>query len=362
MIATAQPGSLYSVASNRIPAHVVKDALMPLLSLQDAQPPFFAGIDVGGTNIKMGIVDDSGQPVAFTKIPTQEADGPNRAAERMAETIATMQSEIGLAPGDVAHIGLATPGPLDLNTGMLLTPGNLPHWHETPIREVVSAACDRPVTYANDANAAAFGEFWAGTGQSVENMLLLTLGTGVGGGIISSGKLIEGPHGCGGECGHIIINSDDDAPLNTLGIRGTLEGYVGAYGVVARANAALADGTSDSQLGPLAGTDELTPLAIAQAAEAGDELALGIIMETAKYLAIGIASIIHTVDPESVVLGGAMTFGGTGHPLGEKFLNEVRTQAKLRMIESLRDQITIDFAKLKGDAGYIGAAGLARGR
>ncbi len=331
-----------------------------LLPVQEAQAPFFAGIDVGGTNIKMGIVDDQGRPVAFQEIPTQEPDGPQRAAERMAETIASMRDAVGLTLADIARVGLVTPGPLELTTGMLLVPGNLPNWHHTPIRDVVSAACGKPVTYANDANAAAFGEFWTGTGQLVDSMLMITLGTGVGGGIIANGQLIEGAHGCGAECGHIIIDSDDEAPLNSLGIRGTLEGYVGSYGVVARANTALADGETDSLLQPVANTDRLTPLAIAQAAEAGDALALDIILKTARYLAIGIVSIIHTVDPQCVVLGGAMTFGGAGHPLGERFLKEVRTQARPRMIESLRDQITIDFAQLKGDAGYIGAAGLAR--
>ena len=335
-------------------------ASQPPLSASDFQAPFFAGIDVGGTNIKIGLVDDRGQTLAYQKIDTQEADGPERAAERMAETLQQMTQQVGLSMSDLRRIGLVTPGPLDLAAGKLLSPGNLPHWHNTLIRDLVSRTCGRPVTYANDANAAAFGEFWAGAGEQVQHMLMITLGTGVGGGIITSGKLIEGAHGCGAECGHIIIDPRDDAPNNSLNIRGTLEGYVGSYGVVARTEQALADQPdTDSPLRSLIG--RITPLAIAQAAEAGDDLAMGIILDTAKYLAIGIVSIIHTIDPESVVLGGAMTFGGTGHPLGERFLEEVRTQARRRMIDSLRDHITIDFAKLKSDAGYIGAAGLARG-
>ena len=99
---------------------------------------------------------------------------------------------------------------------------------------------------------------------------------------------------------------------------------------------------------------------VANAAEAGDDVAIKVVMDTAKYLAIGVVSAVHTIDPEAVVIGGAMTFGGAGHPLGERFLTEVREQAKVRMIPSLRDQVAIEFAKLGGKAGYIGAAGLAR--
>lgn len=281
----------------------------------------------------------------------------------MGEVVRELASELGLRGNEVVRVGLATPGPMDIPSGMLVCPGNLPAWHNTPIRQMMEEATGLPVTFANDANAAAYGEFWRGAGEKFDHMVLLTLGTGLGAGIIIGDRLVEGAHSCGGECGHIIIDSRDDAPVNSLGIRGTLEGYVGAGGVIARARQALAATRDESPLRELAesGSDfDLTPLAIAQAAEGGDKIALQVILDTARYLAIGIVSIVHTVDPESVVLGGAMTFGGAGHPLGERFLAEVRSQAKSRMIASLRDEVAIDFALLGGSAGFIGAAGLAR--
>ena len=137
-------------------------------------------------------------------------------------------------------MGLATPGPMDIPSGMLLIPGNLPHWHNSPIRDLVSQACGLPVTFANDANAAAFGEFWAGAAREYRSLVLFTMGTGIGGGIVVDDMLIEGVHSVGGELGHIIIDSRDDAPLNSLGLRGTLEGYCGAYAVIRRAQEALA--------------------------------------------------------------------------------------------------------------------------
>lgn len=331
-----------------------------LLTAASARRPLFVGVDVGGTNIKIGIVDDSGRPVAYRSISTEEDRGAADAAGRIGAAVRKLAAESKLEEGAIAHVGLATPGPMDISNGMLLGPGNLPHWHNSPIRDLVSKACDMPVTYANDANAAAYGEFWAGAARDYRSMVLFTMGTGIGGGIIVNEMLIEGVHSCGGELGHIIVDSHEDAPLNSLGIRGSLEGYCGAYALIRRAEEAFAAGRDSSLKKRIAAGDELTPKLIAAEAEAGDQLSLDLIMETARYMAIGTVTAVHTIDPESVVIGGAMTFGGAGHPLGEKFMDRLRKEATSRMIESLRDKIHIDFAHLGGDAGYIGAAGWAR--
>ena len=168
-------------------------------------------------------------------------------------------------------------------------------------------------------------------------MVLLTLGTGIGGGIVLDNYLVEGSHSCGAECGFIIIDSHPDARRDTQDLTGTLEGYCGSYGVVGRAVDALQAGRDSSLAAVLKATGEITPLDIADAAEAGDPLALEVVMDTARYLALGIVTLIHTVDPDSVVLGGAMTFGGTGHPLGEKFIARVRDEVRPRILSALRD-------------------------
>jgi glucokinase len=249
---------------------------------------------------------------------------------------------------------------MDLPQGLLLEPGNLPNWWNFPIRDRVSHYCQRPVTYANDANAAAYGEFWRGAGREHQSMVLLTLGTGIGGGIVVGDMLIEGQHSCGGECGHVIIDLRDEAPRDSLNKSGSLEAYCGAYAVIQRTQSALQGGKESSLRQRLAQGLPLTPLMIAEEAEAGDQLARQIIFDTARYLAIGIVTLVHTIDPNIVVLGGAMTFGGQGHPLGEEFLACIQREARQRMIASLRDQVKIQFAALGGDAGFIGAAGLAR--
>lgn len=327
-----------------------------LISLDQATLPLYVGIDVGGTTIKIGVVDDEGRTLAYGVVPTNSEQGPDDAVKRTAAEVEGLLKGAGAKKEQVARIGLATPGPLDLKTGKLLTPGNLQGWWDYPVRQKISEACGLPVRFANDANAAAYGEFWRGAGADVHSMILLTLGTGIGGGIIIGDLLIEGENGCGGECGHILIDPYEDAPLDTLNKTGTLEAFCGSYGVVGRAERALEAGRQ-SQLNDV---EKITPLAIAQAAEAEDHLALEVVMDTAKYLGWGIVTLIHTIDPDSVVLGGAMNFGGAGHSLGEAFLQKIRDEAKPRLFPSLRESLEINFAKLGGDAGYIGAAGLAR--
>ncbi len=331
-----------------------------LITLAQAERPLFAGVDVGGTNVKIGLLDDRGRTLASHKIPTEVERGAEDATRRMAEGVAHTLKQIGASLDDVSRLGLATPGPIDLDQGMLLTPGNLPGWWDFPIRDRLSKAIGLPVRFANDANAAAFGEFWRGAGVDAHSIVLLTLGTGIGGGIVIGDLLVEGSYGCGGECGHVLVDPSDDAPRDSLDKSGSLEAFCGSYAVIGRANAALDAGRDSSLAQVRSGGQELTPLAIAEAAEAGDELALEVVMETARYLGLGIVTLIHTIDPDSVVLGGAMTFGGAGHPLGEAFLQKVRDTARPRLLPPLKETLRIEFAQLGGDAGYIGAAGLAR--
>lgn len=331
-----------------------------IITLAEAELPLFIGIDVGGTNIKLGLIDNRGRTLAYHSVPTEVERGADDAVRRMCEAVNELLNKAGAKKSDVARIGVATPGPMDIKAGMILKPGNLPTWWNYPIRDRVAEACGKPVRFANDANAAAFGEYWQGAGNSSRNMVLLTMGTGIGGGIVLEDYLIEGAHSCGAECGFIIIDSDPQARRDTQNLTGTLEGYCGSYGVVGRAVDALQAGRDSSLATVLKNEGEITPLAIADAGEAGDALALEVVLDTARYLAIGIVTLIHTVDPDSVVLGGAMTFGGAGHPLGEKFIQRVRDEVRPRILTALQDSLRIEFARLGSDAGFVGAAGLAR--
>jgi glucokinase len=278
----------------------------------------------------------------------------------MAGAVRELIAEAGVSADEVVRAGIATPGPMDIPSGMILRPGNLPGWWDFPIRDRVSHHLGLPVAFANDANAAAYGEYWRGAGEKYHSLVLLTLGTGIGGGIIIGDTLVEGEHSCGSECGHILVNPADDAPMDSLGKRGSLESYANASAVIDRALRALAN-VSDTQLARrVAAREAITPRIIAQEAERGDQVARQVIMETGYWLAIGIVSLIHTIDPDAVVLGGAMTFGGDDSPLGREFLQTIRDEVRPRLLEPLQGAVKIEFASLGGDAGYIGAAGLAR--
>jgi glucokinase len=330
------------------------------IPLAKAQPPFFVGVDLGGTNIKVGLVDDLGRSLAWLSIPTESKNGAEDASLRMGQAVLEVIRQAGLKPADVARVGLGSPGTMDIPAGLLLDPPNLPGWINFPIRDRVSSHCGLPVSFANDAGAAAFGEFWVGSGQKMHSMVMFTLGTGIGGGIIMGEHSITGEHSHGAECGHIIIDWRADARLCPCGQPGHLEAYASALAVIKRTNEALNNGRKSSVVGRIEAGEELAPLLLAREAEAGDELALEIILDTARYLGVGVVSLMHTIDPDGVVLGGAMTFGGHGTELGRQFLETVRQEVQRRAFPVLAEKIVIDYANLGGDAGYIGAAGLAR--
>lgn len=332
-----------------------------IVTLQGAQAPFYFGVDVGGTNIKIGLVDDRGQTLAFDEIETLEPEGPPQAVDRIAECCRSLAKRSGAGPNQIQGVGLGTPGTMDIPRGMFLQPPNLPHWHNFPIRDRVSAACGMPVAFINDANAASYGEFWVGTGAKVDSLILLTLGTGVGGGIIFDGHLIDGVNSFGSECGHIIVDSRPDARLCVWGGgRGQLEAYASASAVAERADQALQAGAVSSLTRVKMAGKSITAKRIYEAAESGDEFALSIIDETAFYLGIGITTLVHTIDPGLVVLGGAMNFGGTKSPVGQRFLQKIRAVFAELTFPNVLAGTTIDFASLGSDAGYIGAAGFAR--
>jgi len=330
------------------------------ITREEARPPYFVGVDLGGTNIKVGVVDDEGRPLSWLSIPTQVEKGPEDGARRMAQAVLDAIEQAQLKPQEVAAVGLGTPGTMDIRAGMLLEPGNLPGWWHFQIRDRLAQGCGLPVTFENDANAAAYGEFWVGIGKAFTSMVLFTLGTGVGGGIIVNNLLIDGENSAGGELGHTIIDYNANARMCTCGGRGHLEAYASAHGVIERTREALESGQTSSLKPRLAAGEELTPLMVSEEAEKGDALARQIVFDTARYAGIGAVNAMHTIDPSGVIFGGAMTFGGHDTELGRAFLARIREEVLDRALRVLAGRTVIDFASLGGDAGFIGAAGVAR--
>jgi glucokinase len=335
-------------------------AIRDFLPLPEARRPLYAGVDLGGTNIKAALVDDAGRMLAFHTEPTHAARGPEDTAARMGQSVHVLCRQAGVAPDDVARVGLGTPGPQDLPSGVIIRAGNLPGWDGFPIRDRVALHCGRPVTFANDANAAAYGEFWMGSAKDFSSVVLLTLGTGVGGGIIIGDTNVEGAHSHGSECGHIIVDTSPTARRCPCGQPGHLEAYCSATSLTSRAQEAIERDPTSCLARAVAAGEQLTPILVSREAGNGDTVAMDLILETARWLGIGIVTIMHTIDPEAIVIGGAMTFGGAAAKVGKAFLDRVREEVQARAFPTLAEKTIIRYASLGGDAGSIGAAGLAR--
>jgi glucokinase len=321
--------------------------------------PIYVGIDVGGTNIKTGIVTHSGKSLAKTSLPTEAERGIQHGLGVIYRTVELALAEARLSLADVYAIGLATPGTMDIPGGWLLEPPNLPGWWNFPIRDTVGEHFKKPTLLQNDANAAAYGEFWVGAAREANSLVFWTLGTGIGCGIIIGDVIVEGEDSHGAECGHIVIDMDSHR-MSAAHQYGTLEAFCGAKAVVSRCAEKLAMGRPSSLNDHLEAGEELTPLLIAKAAETGDQIADEVVMDTARYLGVGTTSLMHTINPKMFLFGGAMTFGRTETPLGRRFLQAIKDEVKKRAFHVPYERTKIDFATLGGDAGYIGAAGCAR--
>ncbi|HMP78944.1 MAG TPA: ROK family protein [Pirellulaceae bacterium] len=322
------------------------------------RPSLYLGIDVGGTNTKLGLVTETGQVVVADSFPTHAQHSPTEWLARLRHHVTTLLSRTHVARESVVAAGLGTPGSMDIPRGMILEPPNLPGWRRFPIKDAVANELELPVTFANDANAAAYGEFWVGGARDYSSLLFLTLGTGIGGGIIIDSLLVAGAHSLGGEIGHLTIDWTPEARRCGCGQLGHLEAYASATGLVARAQECLAD-YPDSMLGQ-ADFQPLSARKIGTAAAAGDRFATRLVDDTADYLARGIALAVHLIDPQAVLLGGAMTFGGHESVIGRAFLARVAAVVNQWVFPPIAANLIIDYATLGSDAGLIGAAGLAR--
>lgn len=362
---TPPPDDSFGVRENRLTRLTILASTMAshpaIISLSQAQPPFFWGIDIGGTGIKIGLVDSLGHSLFYENIPSLEREGPRAAVARIAKVVRDVEDQN--QPHPLAEgIGLGAPGPMDLDRGLLVAPPQLPSWWDFPIRDAVAQLLERPVSFLNDANAAAYGEFWLGSGREDDSMVLLTLGTGVGGGIIVDGEMVNGTNSFGSECGHMVVDPAPDARLCVWGGgRGQLEAYASASAVVQRTIERL-DGGAVSSLSQYVAesANHLTAKRVYEAAVDDDALALEIIDETARWLGMGVTSLIHILDPGAVVLGGAMNFGGAESPIGRRFLQRVSDEFRQRTFDNVFAGTTIRFASLGANAGYLGLAGYAR--
>ncbi|MGA1843269.1 MAG: ROK family protein [bacterium] len=319
--------------------------------MTDPQLAYLIGIDLGGTNIHAGIVNINGEVLSRKLVPTLVNEGRDRIVERI---VAVIQELKGQSPhGSIQGIGIGAAGIIDIERGTIVTSPNFPGWHDVPLRDIISRRFDIPTILDNDANAAVFGEHWAGAGQDCSIMIGLTLGTGVGGGIILDGRLWHGSEGMAGEIGHMTIVPDGlQCPC---GNRGCLEAYVSATGIVRRTIERLDDRTAQ-RLFKAVGINEpgeLTAALVHRAALGGNDTARDILRETGVYLGIAIGSLINILNPELFIIGGGASNAW------DFFYPSMVEETKQRSLAGLAERVRIVRAHLGDDAGMIGACGLA---
>ncbi len=318
--------------------------------------PKYVGLDVGGTTMKAAVVDDAGVASPSVVLPTEPHKGQEQGLATMARAIREATRAAGLTLRDIAAIGVATPGLMDIDAGLILDPPNLKPWRNVPVRDFIAKEFGLPTAFQNDANAAAFGEYWVGSGRGAGSFVLFTLGTGIGGGIVVADKVLTGKHSHGGELGHVRIEMPDRGRLCGCGARGCLEAYASATAVVARTREEIAGSRGPTRLRGIANRlgEDFAAKDVFDAADAGDPLARRIVEDTAYYLALGACAAMAAVDPEVIVFGGGMA------DAGESFLNIIREYVGRYGLKFPASKVQIRGAQLGSDAGFIGAAGCAR--
>ncbi len=284
------------------------------------------GIDVGGTAIKLGRFNQDGICLQSLRVATPQPSIPEAVLAVMVEAIAVIDPD-----DQTVAIGVGTPGPADATGRIAKIAINLPRWHDVPLADWLETKTGKPTVIANDANCAGLGEAWLGAGRGLQNFILLTLGTGVGGAIIMGGQLFTGHQGAAGELG--LISFNPNGPICKSGNQGSLEQYASATAIHRRT------GKEAAELGALA--------------QAGDVNTLTFWQEYGKELGIGLTSLIYILTPQAIVIGGGVSASF------EFFLPDVKAEIEKRVMPTSRVGLQILPAELGNSAGIVGAAKLA---
>jgi len=312
----------------------------------------FVGIDLGGTNIKIGLFDSELKLISKTSVATKVDMGPNVVIDKMAQTAKKLLAEAGFSLQDVVAVGIGTPGPAKYSEGIIIKSTNMPTFKNVPICRMLNERLGVPVVFDNDANVACWGEYAVGAGKGVKDMVFFTLGTGIGGGIISNGELVHGCDENGAELGHMVIYPD--GRKCNCGQRGCVEAYASADSTARRAAEALEAGAESSLKKVLEEKGQITSKDVYEHLANGDKLAKEITDGTAKALAITCINMLHTTEPKRIVFAGGMIAAG------DILLNRIKDFFNEHIWTLKAETVEICFATLGEDAGIIGAAALAR--
>lgn len=302
--------------------------------------------DLGGTELRAALVGDGGKLLAFASMPTRARDGPNAVIEQIAMLAEKICSDVPDAKP--LGIGIGAPGPLDPVAGILTAPPTLSGWREVPLARLLQDRLNLPVRLENDANAAALGEWRFGAGRGAASLVFVTVSTGIGGGVISDGRIMHGRRGLAGEIGHMTITSESERCL--CGAVGCFEAVASGTALGRRATALTKPGDG-SALRTLSNDGEVTGRHVVEAARGGDETALGLMDQEARWLGIGFTNLLHLYSPDMIVMGGGISHGY------DLLRRAIEATIHERVMPAYRD-VPVVPAQLGSHAGLIGAASL----
>lgn len=313
---------------------------------------YIIGVDLGGTNIVVGAMpEDGSREIAFRSQPTHASQGAEsvvaRIIQMIEDVIAVTSAETGTTRANFLGVGVGAPGPLDREKGVIIVAPNL-GWKMFPLRERIRVATGLHTTLDNDANCATMGEWWTGAARGAKNVIGVTIGTGIGGGIIIDGKLYHGSSDVAGEIGHMTI--DSTGRRCGCGNYGCLEAYASGTAIAERAREALVGETSGVLLTMCEGQlERVTAQMVYKAAKEGDLVAIDVVRETARFLGAGIGALLNVLNPEVVVLAGGVV--NAGEALFAPLKAEIRRRAFAPAVDGCR----IVPGELGGSAGVVGA-------
>jgi len=306
-------------------------------------------VDIGGTKMITGVFDESGAMLSRIYCLTFAGEGPAGVIRRLNEVIDQAIKKAGLKRGQIGGISVAAAAIIDINRGLVTEAPNLPRWHNVPLPALIAKEFNLPVFLLNDASAAALGELRRGAGKGLNNLIYITVSTGIGGGIIIGGELYNGTDGCAAEIGHMVI--EIDGPLCSCGRRGCFEALASGTAIGRMARERIERGET-SIMCALAGNniENVTSETVHRAARKGDLLALDVIRAAADYLGIGLANLVNILNPQMIIVGGGVS------NMGAMLMGPVRKSMKAHAFKLPANTVRIVRPALRTDAGLIGAA------
>jgi glucokinase len=312
---------------------------------------WIVGVDIGGTNLSVGVVPFAGgSPEALQTQPTEAQRGAkfvvDRVVKMIKDSIRQVMETQGCGADAFAGVGIGSPGPLDRKTGTVIGTPNL-GWRNFPLRDLVQNGVGLPATLDNDANAATYGEWWLGAGRGLRTIVGVTLGTGIGGGIVLNGELYHGASDAAAEIGHMTI--DSTGRKCNCGNYGCLEAYASGPAIARRAAEGLEAGVPSLLMEMVSDVQKITAETVYEAVVRGDAYATDVLHDTAKFLGVGLANIINILNPEMLVISGGVTRAG------EHLFTPLRAEIRRRAFRVSEQACQIVPTALPGTAGVIGA-------